>query len=175
MARKHGAFILGGLLLWLMTLVGCSIDSAEGPIAPASSGMLEKAKIGQLEGIPIGIGATKKEVLEMLGAPIRYGNSEYGFTAYYDGFSLEFEDYADSFDQVSETDKIVLLNADPKTVGLTGNPDEIKGILGAPSREVLDDTGDRTFILEYAEADYVLKLTFDTAERPMKYITLQIK
>ncbi|MGO4119168.1 hypothetical protein ACEQ6C_38950, partial [Rhizobium ruizarguesonis] len=93
-----------------------------------------------------------------------------GFTFYYEGFSLEFEDYADSIDQLNETSQVVLLSADSKTVGLTGSPDEIKGILGTPSREILDDTGDGTFILEYAENDYVCKIIFATPHSPAQYM-----
>lgn len=177
MLRMYRTIFFMGILCSIM-LFGCSTSSetVEGSSTNSvKSDILGKVKIGQLDGVSIGIGATKKEVIEKLGKPTRTGNSEYGFTMYYDGFSLEFEDYANSIDELNENSKIALINADPKMVGLTGKPDEIKGILGTPSREILDDTGDDTFILEYSESDYLLKLTFDTDDNPVKYITLQIK
>lgn len=92
----------------------------------AQSDTLEKVKNGQLEGVLIGIGATKKEVLDKIGNPVESGNSEYGFTVYYEGFDLQFEDYANSIDEVKDTSKVVLMNAEPKTVGMAGKPEEIK-------------------------------------------------
>lgn len=172
--RKYRIIFFMGML-FVAILFGCTINSEDSLTTPVKSSILDKVKNGELEGISINLGATKKEVLDKYGNPIRSGNSEYGFTFYYDGFSLEFEDYADSIDQVKETSKVVLMNADPKTVGLTGLPDEIKGILGTPSREIQDDTGDNTFILEYSVSDYLFKITFDTSNSPVKYITLQIK
>jgi hypothetical protein len=194
--RMYRTFFCVGLLC-SMVLYGCSTSSEtaeSGPINsvksdtvkkvdsetvagsstnPVTSDMLEKAKNGQLNGVSIGLGATKKEVIEKLGKPARTGNDEYGFAMYYDGFSLGFEDYANSIDELNENSKVIVIYADPKIVNLTGKPFDIKEMLGTPSREVLDDTGNDTFILEYAGNDYLLKVVFDT--NPVKYITLQEK
>ncbi|MGZ0050781.1 DUF4309 domain-containing protein [Brevibacillus gelatini] len=164
----YGTIFLMGMLCFLM-LLGCSTSSK------TASDFLEKVKMGQLAGVSIEIGATKQEVTEKLGEPIRTGNDEYGFCVYYDGFSLEFEDYAASLAELNENSKVVLIHASPKTVGLTGTPDEIKESLGVPSRELLDDTGDDTFILEYSESDYLLKLSFRSKDDPVEYFVLQIK
>ncbi|MDT3418107.1 hypothetical protein QO009_004032 [Brevibacillus aydinogluensis] len=184
-------------LLCSMVLIGCSTSSETadgGPVRseksdtvkkldsetvaghstnPVTSDVLEKAKNGQLHGVSIGLGATKKEVIEKLGKPARTGNDEFGFAMYYDGFSLGFEDYANSIDELSENSKVIVIFADPKIVNLTGKPFDIKEKLGTPSREVLNDSGDDTFILEYAGNDHLLKVVFDT--NPVKYITLQEK
>jgi hypothetical protein len=184
-------------LLCSMVLIGCSTSSetADGSLVhseksdtvkkldsetvaghstnPVTSDVLEKAKNGQLHGVSIGLGATKKEVIEKLGKPARTGNDEFGFAMYYDGFSLGFEDYANSIDELSENSKVIVIFADPKIVNLTGKPFDIKEKLGTPSREVLNDSGDDTFILEYAGNDHLLKVVFDT--NPVKYITLQEK
>ncbi|NNV03220.1 DUF4309 domain-containing protein [Brevibacillus sp. MCWH] len=184
-------------LLCSMVLIGCSTSSETadgGPVHseksdtakkldsetvaghstnPVTSDVLEKAKNGQLHGVSIGLGATKKEVIEKLGKPARTGNDEFGFAMYYDGFSLGFEDYANSIDELSENSKVIVIFADPKIVNLTGKPFDIKEKLGTPSREVLNDSGDDTFILEYAGNDHLLKVVFDT--NPVKYITLQEK
>jgi Domain of unknown function (DUF4309) len=142
--RVYRSIFFVGILCSMM-VCGCSVVSEtveDGSTNSAQSHILEKAKSGQLEGVPIGLGATKKEVTEKLGKPIRVGNSEYGFTVYYDGFSLQFEDYAHWLDEVNENSKVVLIDADPETVGLTGTPDEMKKIVGTPSREIQDDEGD---------------------------------
>ncbi|MED1956557.1 DUF4309 domain-containing protein [Brevibacillus formosus] len=68
-----------------------------------------------------------------------------------------------------------LINAEPKTVGMTGKPEEIKKNLGEPSREFMDDSGDHTFILEYENNGNLLRFTFDSKERPVKYVTLRVQ
>ncbi|NTU21561.1 DUF4309 domain-containing protein [Brevibacillus sp. HB1.2] len=166
------------VVLSSITLFGCSNVSEKTediPVNSAQSDTLEKVKNGQLEGVLIGIGATKKEVLDKIGNPIESGNSEYGFTVYYDGFDLQFEDYANSIDEVKDTSKVVLMNAEPKTVGMTGKPEEIKKNLGEPSREFMDDTGDNTFILEYENSGNLLRFAFDSKESPVKYVTLRVQ
>ncbi|WP_217368749.1 DUF4309 domain-containing protein [Brevibacillus sp. HB1.4B] len=166
------------VVLSSITLFGCSNVSEKTediPVNSAQSDTLEKVKNGQLEGVLIGIGATKKEVLDKIGTPVKSGNSEYGFTVYYEGFDLQFEDYANSIDEVKDTSKVVLMNAEPKTVGMTGKPEEIKNKLGEPSREFMDDTGDNTFILEYENGGTLLRFTFDSKESPVKYVTLRVQ
>ena len=172
----RNAFLVG--ILCSLTLFGCSQISEKTEDATANSvqsDTLEKLKNGQLEGVSIGIGATKKEVLDKIGNPVKSGNSEYGFTAYYDGFDLQFEDYANSIDEVKESSKVVLMNADPKTVGITGKSEEIKKKLGEPSREFMDDSGDNTYILEYLNDGKLLRFTFDSKDSPVKYATLRIQ
>ncbi|WP_228728175.1 DUF4309 domain-containing protein [Brevibacillus composti] len=173
MFKKNRAFFCIGSLLFTM-LLGC-VHSYGTEESVSKVDILEKAKIGALEGISIEIGASKKEVVHNFGKPIRTGNSEYGFSMYYDGFSLEFEDYATSIDEIKEESKVVLINAEPKIVGITGKPNEISKSLGKPSRTILDDTGDNTYILEYEVINYLLIFTFDTDQSPVKYITLRIK
>ncbi|TKI58391.1 DUF4309 domain-containing protein [Brevibacillus antibioticus] len=166
------------VVLSSITLFGCSNVSEKTediPVTSAQSDTLEKVKNGQLEGVLIGIGATKKEVLDKVGTPIEGRNSEYGFTVYYDGFNLQFEDYANSIDEVKDTSKVVLMNAEPKTVGMTGKPEEIKKIVGEPSREFMDDTGDDTFILEYENNGNLLRFTFDSKDSSVRYVTLRVK
>lgn len=172
----RNVFLVG--IICSMALFGCSKiseTSEDKTINAAQSNTLEKVKNGQLEGVSIGIGATKKEVIDKLGKPIEGRNSEYGFSAYYDGFNFQFEDYADSFDAVSDSSKVVIINADPTTVGLTGNPQEVKKLLGEPSREFTDDISDNNFILEYSVDNLLLWVNFDTIENQVKYITLRIK
>ncbi|MFG0214905.1 DUF4309 domain-containing protein [Brevibacillus porteri] len=166
------------VVLSSITLFGCSNVSEkteEITVNSSQSDTLDKVKNGQLEGVLIGIGATKKEVLDKIGNPFKSGNSEYGFTVYYDGFDLQFEDYANSIDEVKDTSKVVLMNAEPKTVGITGEPEEIKNKLGEPSREFMDDSGDHTFILEYENGGNLLRFTFDSKESPVKYVTLRVQ
>lgn len=166
------------VVLSTITLFGCSNMSEKTEdiaVNSAQSDTLEKVKNGQLEGVLIGIGATKKEVLDKIGAPVKSGNSEYGSTIYYEGFDLQFEDYANSIEEVKDTSKVVLMNAAPKTVGMTGKPEEIKKNLGEPSREFMDDSGDHTFILEYENNGNLLRFTFDSKESPVKYVTLRVQ
>ncbi|MGG1658842.1 DUF4309 domain-containing protein [Brevibacillus sp. NRS-1366] len=177
MIRKYRFFLFMGVLC-LVAIFGCSnvSETAEGSSSNfVKAEILEKVKSGHLEGVSIGIGATKKEVTEKFDTLVRGRNSEYGFTSYYDGFSLQFEDYANSIDEVKENSKVVLINADPKTVGLAGKPYEIKKILGTPSREIVDDTGDDTFILEYTVDNYLLRFTFETIDSPVQIIMLRVK
>ncbi|KZE44546.1 hypothetical protein AV540_23985 [Brevibacillus parabrevis] len=172
----RNVFLVG--IICSMALFGCSKiseTSEDKTINAAQSNTLEKVKNGQLEGVSIGIGATKKEVIDKLGKPIEGRNSEYGFSAYYDGFNFQFEDYANSIDEVNDNSKVVMMNAEPKTVGLTGTPEEIKKILGEPSREFMDDAGGDAFILEYESNGNLLILKFDTKDSPVKNITLRIK
>lgn len=166
------------VVLSTITLFGCSDVSEKNEyitVTSAQSDTLEKVKNGQLEGVLIGIGTTKEEVLDKIGTPVKSGNSEYGFTVYYEGFDLQFEDYANSIEEVKDTSKVVLINAEPKTVGMTGKPDEIIEKLGEPSREFMDDSGDHTFILEYENGGNLLRFTFDSKESPVKYVTLRVQ
>ncbi|MED1919399.1 DUF4309 domain-containing protein [Bacillus thuringiensis] len=166
------------VVLSSISLFGCSNISEKTEditVNSDQSDTLDKVKNGQLEGVLIGIGATKKEVLDKIGNPVRSGNSEYGFTVYYDGFDLQFEDYANSIDEVKDISKVVLMDAEPKTVGITGKPEEIKRKLGEPSREFMDDSGDNTFILEYENNGNLLRFTFDSKESPVKYVTLRVQ
>ncbi len=84
---------------------------------------------GSLKDIPIQIGQTKKEVLDLLGDPIGASNGKYGINLQYDGFYLEFDGYFGTVDKLGDDSEVQAIHVLANKFNINGKIQDIRSAI----------------------------------------------